>query len=164
MPFLLTSSSASEIIGFDGPAPKPFAIAAGANCTNMVQTTADFPKPSEPPSTVMQAALQTVESLLRKYGHVYGANLAEIARRHYARDPLEACRELNNDEWWGDRDAIAAFDLALDGGFSPEARADGDRLRAALEEIYATMKGYGEQNAQGEIMVSQFNKWRTSRI
>ena len=112
----------------------------------------------------MESALTTVESLLRKYGHTYGANLAEIVRNQYRFDPASACRALNSDEWWGNSDAIAACDLALEGGFSAQAREDGDRLRAALVEVYATMKGYGEANAQGELMVSQFNKWRSSRI
>jgi hypothetical protein len=112
----------------------------------------------------MEAALSLVEELLRQYGHPYQANLAMIAREQFARAPQEVCRRLNDEEWWGGSDAIAAVDLALIGGFSAEARRDGQRLRAALIEVYATMKGYGQHNAQAELFTSQFQKWLTSHI
>ena len=115
-------------------------------------------------SPEVEAALETVESLLRKYGHVYQANLVEIVLQHCRIDFRGACRALNSDEWWAHRNAIAACDLALDGGFSAEARADVDRFRAALVEIYATMKGQDECHAEGEIVAAQFHKWLTSRV
>lgn len=109
-------------------------------------------------------ALTEIETLLRAYGHVYGANLAMIARETFAHDPLAACAALDDPDWWGGRDSIAAMDLALDGGFSPEARADGQRLRAALVEVCSTMKGYGIENEQAEIVTAQFVKWRSSQV
>ena len=87
-----------------------------------------------------------------------------IAREQFVRAPREACRLLNDEAWWGDRDAIAAVDLALSGGFSAAARHDGQRLRAALIEVYATMKGFGEHNDQAELTTSQFRKRLTSHI
>jgi hypothetical protein len=112
----------------------------------------------------MEAALSLIEDLLRRYGHTYHANLAMIAREQFARAPQVACRRLNDDEWWGGSDAVAAVDLALSGGFSAEGRRDGQRLRAALIEVYATMRDYGERNAQAELCTSQFQKWLTSHI
>ena len=112
----------------------------------------------------MDKALETIETLLRKYGHVYQANLAEIARTRWAQDPNDACRAVNNADWWDDRDSIAAVDLALDGGFSAQARADGQALRQALIRVYEYMQAYGQHNAEAELMVSQFNKWLTSHI
>jgi len=112
----------------------------------------------------MEDALRTVEQLLRKYRHTYQANLAMIAREHLAQNPRQVCQELNDDEWWGGNDSIAAMDLAVDGGFSAEARADGQRLRTALIELYRTMKTYGEYHEQAELATSQFTKWLSSRI
>jgi hypothetical protein len=112
----------------------------------------------------MEAALSLIEGLLRDYGHAYQANLAMIARERFACAPQEACRILNDAEWWGGPDAIAAVDLALSGGFSAQARRDGQRLRAALIEVYTTMKGFGEHNGQAELVTSQFQKWLSSHI
>lgn len=112
----------------------------------------------------MEAALSLIEDLLRRYGHTYQANLAMIARERLARAPSEACQMLNDPEWWDGSESIAAVDLALSGGFSAEARRDGQSLRAALIEVYATMKGLGEHNAQAELMTSQFRKWLSSHI
>jgi hypothetical protein len=112
----------------------------------------------------MQEALRTVEDLLRKYGHTYQANLAMIAREQFAQSPAEACRALNDDEWWGGSDSVAARDLAVDGGFSSEARSDGTRLRQALIEIYTTMKAHGQGHEQAEVVTAQFNKWLRSRV
>lgn len=112
----------------------------------------------------MEAALSLIEDLLRRYGHTYQANLAMIARERFAHSPEEGCRGLNDEEWWGGSDSIAAVDLALSGGFGAEARQDGQRLRAALIEVYAIMKGYGEHNAQAELFASQFQKWLTSHM
>jgi hypothetical protein len=112
----------------------------------------------------MEEALRTVENLLRKYGHTYQANLAMIAGEQFARSPAETCRSLNDDEWWGGRDSVAASDLAVDGGFSSEARADGKRLREALIDIYATMKANGQRHEQAEVVIAQFNKWLRSHV
>lgn len=112
----------------------------------------------------MQAALARLETLLRQYGHAYEANLAGIVSRQYADDPAAACRLLNNDEWWGDGDAVCAIDLAIEGGFSAQARKDGRQLRQALIEIFSTMLAYGEHHEAGELTVSQFRKWLESNI
>jgi hypothetical protein len=112
----------------------------------------------------MEATLSLIEDLLRQYGHTYQANLVMIARERFVHAPQDACRLMNDDEWWGGSDAIAAVDLALSGGFSADARRDGQRLRAALVEIYASMKGFGVDNEQAELMTSQFRKWLASHI
>jgi hypothetical protein len=112
----------------------------------------------------MEEQLRTVEELLRKYGHTYQANLAMIAAEQFTRSPEQACRSLNDDEWWGGRGSVAATDLAVDGGFSTRAREDGKRLRAALIDIYATMKACGEHHEQAEIVTAQFTKWLTSHV
>jgi len=112
----------------------------------------------------METALSLIEELLRQYGHTYQANLAMIARERFARSPEEACRLVNDPEWWEGSDAVASVDLALSGGFSPEARRDGQRLRAALIEVYATMKGLGVLNPQAELMTAQFRKWLSSHV
>jgi hypothetical protein len=112
----------------------------------------------------MEQALDQVETLLRRYGHAYEANLASIARRQFVQDPQAACRAINTSEWWEDRHSIAAVDLAIDGGFTPQARRDAQDLRSALTLIFTTMLAYGEQNDAGEIVVSQFQKWSESRI
>ena len=111
----------------------------------------------------MQAALDQVERLLRTYHHVYGANLAALARATYAQDPRAACRMLNSDEWWDGRQSVAAIDLAVDGGFTPTARQDAQALRRALIEILTTMLAYGEENV-AELIVSQFQKWMESHV
>jgi hypothetical protein len=112
----------------------------------------------------MEQALGEIEALLRKYRHIYHANLAEIARQQWRRDPAAACRGLNSAGWWGKDDAVAALDLALDGGFSSEARRDGQALRRALVAVYEQMRAYGEPRAEAQIMVSQFRKWLSSSV
>lgn len=112
----------------------------------------------------MLAALQQVETLMRDYGHTYEANLAAIAHEVFTRDPRAACRAINNDEWWENRRSVAAIDLAVDGGFTNEARLDALRLRSALIEIFTTMLAYGEHNDAGELIVSQFRKWQESHV
>ncbi len=112
----------------------------------------------------MHDALRQLEELLRRYGHVYEANQAAIARRTFERDPAAACRMMNSGEWWNDTQSIAAIDLAIDGGFTPEARTDAQTLRNALIEVYSIMTTFGEHNDAGEIIVSQFNKWAESHI
>jgi hypothetical protein len=112
----------------------------------------------------MESALSEIEDLLRRYGHIYQANLAMLAREQLARSPEDACRAVNDDAWWGGSDSIAALDLALSGGFSPEARRDGQRLRSALIEVYKTMKGYGQHNTRAELYTAQFQKWLTSHM
>jgi hypothetical protein len=112
----------------------------------------------------MDEALDTVEQLLRKYGHTYQANLAMVAQEQFSRSPEQACRSLNDDEWWGGRESVAAADLAVEGGFSAEAREDGKRLRLALIQVYATMLVYGQRHEQAEIVIAQFKKWLTSHV
>lgn len=112
----------------------------------------------------MEATLSLIEDLLRQYGHIYQANLVMIARERFVHAPQEACRLMNDAEWWGGSGAVAAVDLALSGGFSAEARQDGQRLRAALIDVYANMKGFGVENEQAALMTSQFRKWLSSHI
>ena len=112
----------------------------------------------------MLNALAQAEQLLRQYGHVYEANLAAIARAAFEKDPRVACRSINTEEWWGGSRSLAAIDLAVDGGFAADARRDAQRLRQALIEIFTTMRAYGEYNAAGEIVVSQFQKWMDSHV
>lgn len=112
----------------------------------------------------MLAALEQTEQLLRQYGHNYEANLASIARATFARDPVAACRSLNTEEWWDNRRSVAAIDLAVDGGFTPQARQDALLLRQALITVFGTMLAYGEHNDAAEIIVSQFHKWMESHV
>jgi hypothetical protein len=112
----------------------------------------------------MRQALEQVESLLRDYGHVYEANLAAIAQATFERDPEAACRGINTEEWWNGADSLAAVDLAVEGGFTAQSRQDAMAYRAALSEIFDTMLASGERNEAGEIIVSQFRKWRESHI
>lgn len=123
----------------------------------------DRSRTATPPGSV-QRALNDIERLLRAYGHTYEANLAAIVAQTYARDPQAACRQLNSDDWWSDRDAVCAIDLAVDGGFTAEARRDGQQLRRALIAVFTTMLAYGEENASGELVVSQLQKWLESNI
>ncbi len=112
----------------------------------------------------MEQTLRIVEDVLRAYGRVYQANLAMIAGGRFSRAPHEACRLLNNDDWWGGRDSIAALDCAVEGGYSTGAREDARRLRAALVEIYGVMKAFGEVNENAELLASQFRKWVVSGV
>jgi hypothetical protein len=112
----------------------------------------------------VEGALHTIETLLRDYGRVYEANLAGIAYAGWCSDPHAACRAINCAEWWESADSVAAIDLAVEGGFTPGARRDAQRFRAALTEVLATMLAYGQHNRTGEIVVSQFQKWDESRI
>ena len=112
----------------------------------------------------MRQALDTAEQLLRRHGHVYEANQVAIAGELFALDPAAACRAMNDAGWWDDRQSVASVDLALSGGFTPEARSDARSLRAALIEIYTAMRAYGEHNTSAEIIVSQFRKWRESHV
>lgn len=112
----------------------------------------------------MHDALLTAEKFLRDAGYVYAANQAAIAAEAFLHDPQKAFRMLNTAEWWGDKESVAAIDLAIDGGFSPQARRDAATLREALIEIFSTMLAYDEHNETGEIIVSQFRKWRESHV
>ena len=109
-------------------------------------------------------ALERTEELLRNYGHAYEANLAVIARALFERDPKAACHAINTEEWWDKATSVAAIDLAVDGGFTAQARRDAQALRQALTEIFGTMLAFGEHNTTAEIIVSQFEKWRESHI
>jgi hypothetical protein len=108
--------------------------------------------------------LVRTERLLRDYGHVYQANLAAIALGLFRRDPAAACRAISSGDWWDGSESVAAIDLAVDGGFTAQAREDALALRQALVEIFKTMSAYGEQNTAAEIVVAQFEKWRESHI
>lgn len=112
----------------------------------------------------MLAALEQIERLLRHHGHTYEANLAAIAHAAFIDDPKAACHGINNEEWWDSRRSLAAIDLALDGGFTAQARQDAQHLRQALIEVFTTMRAYGEHNPTAEIIVSQFQKWMESRV
>lgn len=112
----------------------------------------------------MLRALATVERLMRRYGHDYAANLAEIAGRRFSDDPAGTCRALNSAEWWGPGPSVTEIELVVDGGFSPQARRDSRDLRIALLQIYRCMKAYGEINEAAEIQVAQFDKWIQSDI
>ena len=112
----------------------------------------------------MQTALARTEQLLRSYGHDYEANLAAIAQQLFAADPAAACRAINSDEWWESAQSLASVDLAVSGGFTAQARHDAQSLREALIEIFTTLRAYGEHNAAGELIVTQFSKWRESHV
>ncbi|MCB1790696.1 MAG: hypothetical protein KDJ24_10400 [Gammaproteobacteria bacterium] len=112
----------------------------------------------------MLRALTTIESLLRAYGHTYEANLAGIAAKLYRTDPAVACQSINSDEWWESSASVAAIDLAVSGGFTPQSRVDAQRLRQSLIEVFTTLLAYGEHNDAGEIIVSQFQKWTESHM
>ena len=112
----------------------------------------------------MHNALVIAEQLLRRYGHVYEANQVAIVGKLFAREPAAACRALNHADWWDDCRSVASVDLALTGGFTSAARADAQALRAALVEVYTTMRAHGEHNANAEIIVAQFEKWRESHV
>ena len=112
----------------------------------------------------MQQALTRIEELLRKYGHIYEANLAAAARVAFERDPKSACHQINNGEWWNDSQSVAAIDLAINGGFTPQARQDARALREALIEMFTTMLAYDEHNETGELVVSQLRKWVESHV
>lgn len=122
------------------------------------------PQPADLRPSAVQQTLREIERLLRAYGHTYEANLADIAAAAFARDPLTASRQLNSAEWWNDRDAVCTIDLAVEGGFTPEARRDGRRLRRALVDVFTTMRAYGERNDSGELIVSQLQKWLESHL
>ncbi len=112
----------------------------------------------------MNEDLRLVEELLRRYGHGEGADRAMLARALYARDPVAGCRALSGDDWWADKDSTAAVDLGLDGGFSPEARRDGQRLRAALVAIEERLAADGHSNPQAQLIAAQFRKWLASQV
>lgn len=112
----------------------------------------------------MHRALADIETLLRRYGCTYQANLAAIARTLYERDPHAACRTINSAEWWEGSASVAATDLAVAGGFTDQARRDAQALRGALIDVFTTLRAYGERNDAGEIVVSQFNKWQESHV
>jgi len=112
----------------------------------------------------MKERLERIERLLRKYGQVYHANLAMLAVKEEAREPGSGLSQLSSDEWWGDAESVAAIDLAIAGGFSPEARRDAAALRTDLVELYQLMADHGLHNEKGEIMAAQFRKWLASQI
>lgn len=112
----------------------------------------------------MRQALADIESLLRRYGHDYEANLATIAARTFDGDPQAGCHAVNTTEWWESAHSVAAIDLAVSGGFTVQARQDAQLLRAALIKVFCTLRAYGERNDTGEIIVSQFQKWAESRV
>jgi len=115
-------------------------------------------------SRPVKRQLERVEQLLRQYDRVYHANLAMLARQAAERDPRNALAQLDSDEWWGDAESVAAIDLAIGGGFSPQARRDAMALRQDLAELYQIMVDQGVHNEKGEIMVAQFRKWLASHM
>lgn len=112
----------------------------------------------------MDQILARIAALLRQYEYITEANLAEWLQQQSIEDLPAVCKLMNNSDWWGEKDSIAAIDLALDGGFNRQAREDGQALRRALIELYEIMKSNGEANSQGELVISQFNKWLTSHM
>jgi hypothetical protein len=117
-------------------------------------------------SSLVQKALTRIESVLRRHGFVYQANLAEIAAATLARDPAAACALLQADEWWGDRDSIAAIDLGVVGGFTPEARCDGQALREALVEVFRELRRVcGDlSDDHMDLVARHFHKWSVSGV
>ncbi len=112
----------------------------------------------------MESAPARVEKLPRSYGRTYEADLAAIARDTFAHNPPDACRQINNEEWWNDTQSLAAIDLSIDGGFSPRSREDARSLRRALIEIFITMRAYDERNETGELVICQLRKWIDSHV
>jgi hypothetical protein len=112
----------------------------------------------------MNDELWKVEQLLRRYGHGEGADRAMRARELYARERARAFAAVRGDDWWGDKDSIATLDLGLDGGFSPEARLDGRRLRAALVAIEEEIASQGQSSPQARLVAAQFRKWLASQV
>jgi hypothetical protein len=112
----------------------------------------------------MKAHLTEIEVLLRQYEHVYHANLASTAKDAEEREIGAGLRQLNSDEWWGDSDSVAAVDLAISGGFTPEARRDAARFRKRLTELYQFMVDHDLHHEKGEIVVAQFKKWLASHV
>ena len=110
----------------------------------------------------MRETLLDIERLLRRHGLVYQANLAEIAAATWARSPREACPLLLSDEWWGDHGSIAAVDLAVAGGFTPEARQDGKALRAALVEVFRELRDRAGTDEHVDLVARHFHKWSVS--
>jgi len=108
--------------------------------------------------------LGRVEQLLRKYDQVYQANLAMLAASAAEKGPAAGLAQLDSDEWWGNADSVAAIDLAIAGGFSPEARRDAATLRRDLADLYQLMVDHGVHNEKGEIMAAQFRKWLASHM
>ncbi len=93
-----------------------------------IETLLNWIAPWRRAPTDMLRALATVEQLLRRYHHDYGANLAEITLRQFATDPAGSCHHLNSSEWWGPGPCVAEIELVVDGGFSPDARRDSRHL------------------------------------
>lgn len=112
----------------------------------------------------MKELFDELETLLRKYQHVYQANLAMTAGEAEQRAPGSGIQQMDSEEWWGNSKSVAAIDLAIDGGFTPESRRDAAALRKALVELYQLMADQGLSNDQGEIMAAQFKKWLASQV
>lgn len=114
--------------------------------------------------TAMEETLRRIEHLLREHGLVYQANLAGIAATTWARDKTRACALLLSDEWWGDHDSIAAVDLAVAGGFTPEARRDGQALRALLVEVFRQLRRSAITDDHMAVVARHFYKWSVSGV
>lgn len=112
----------------------------------------------------MDAALTTLENLMRRYDHVYFANLVMIAARTLNHDPQKACDLVLSDEWWLGKDALSAVDLSLDGGFTLQAREDAKTFRQALIDIYQFTQQQDRSHREAELITAQFHKWLESLV
>jgi hypothetical protein len=72
--------------------------------------------------------------------------------------------QLTSEEWWGDTDSVAAVDLAIEGGFSPQARRDAASLREALVDLAQGMADRGVRDPTAGIVAAQLRKWLASGI
>jgi len=112
----------------------------------------------------MQEHLDRIELLLRQHGFVYQANLVDIVTETLRRDSDAAFAALQSDEWWGDHESIAAIDLGIAGGFTPEARRDGQMLREALVAVFRELqRECGDlSDDHMDLVARHFHKWSLS--
>ena len=110
----------------------------------------------------MRATLAEIEDLLHRYGQDYQASVVAATRHAWADDRPLALQRLTSPEWWETPDSVAAVDLAIAGGFSPQARADHDRFLRALIDVYEQMTRAGAINPRAELVVAEFRKWLAS--
>ena len=112
----------------------------------------------------MEQILIQLEALLREYDFTREANLVAGICKLQLHHPEQAYQLMIDEAWWVGADAVAEANIAIAGGFTPDARHDQDKFQTLIIELYQLLNQQGYDSEHAKLVTTQYNKWLVSRV
>jgi len=112
-------------------------------------------------------ALAALERLAELLGHIRSPRADEVAALSglFARDPADAWRRLNANDWWAGAGSLAAETMADNPGIDPyQWQNDVRELRELLIEIGESLQARGDPNPGLGSWLLAFHNWNDAGV